>query len=301
MNKHIHMDVRILPVRIIAGSAIAAGAVTGCAAFWGTATAHATTQPIAANYSCTQPGSGPLSATVTWQFSSNFPDTVTVGEPTGTRWFHVTEEVPASTVQEMRQYYGISAVKGSGTSSITDFTPQGRISYTLAYDIPPTPLPSSGPAEITAEGEIPSFTYTRPGTAKSTVGKVISNVTMLDASGNPTYPGSATSTCNPASGQNIAVQTFTIDPAPKPKPTVPAAAPATTRPQTTLKPSPSPKHSARPSSSRTALATPATSSVAMPSSSGGTSSDQTLIIIAAGLASAAAGGLAVWQALRNRT
>lgn len=316
MNRNPQRGTCILSVKKITGATVVTGAVIGYAVFWGTAIAHAVIHQVTAHYSCSEPNTGTQSASATWVLSSNFPNTVTVGRSTPTSTFSTMEQIPAPTVNEMRRYYGIYGVKGSGTASIVDVTPQGNIKYTVNYTIPPTSLPASGAADITAYGTVPSFTYSRPGTAKSTVGQVTVNQTALDANGNPTMYGTQNLTCTPASGQNTVIQTFQIDPAPKSsvpppettRPQSPAPAPTTTMSQhhhsrtPARKPSASPtRTSASPSSSAFA---PKAVAGTVPSTPGpsprGTNWDQIMIIGGSALASAGAGALAVWLALRNR-
>lgn len=279
------------------------GVTIGYAGFWGAAVAHADTLTKKVQYSCSESGAGSASGggfaseTVSFTISWGFPQTVTAGSPLPTEPFTVLEQIPESTVQEMRDL-DISSVKGNGTTKYREVSPGDTKTYTLPYTVPTTSLPASGPANIMAYGSIPSLTYPQPGTVQDTLGTVVFNETPLDSSGNAVY-GTESLTCTPTS-QNIVFDTFRIDPAPKPS----APAPVMTRPQpqpprpTTRKPSPSPRRTS-PSPRRSSSTSNAALSAPVPSPQG-TDWDQIMIIGAAALASAGVGALGAWFALRNR-
>ncbi len=207
------MNPRILTANKLS-AAVAAAALMG-----GAGNAAAVPVGINLDYACDLPLIG--TETLLADVSSNLPESVAVGEPTGAFDLVADTTIPAGATS------GLSLVNTANISGVANAeallqTTGLNLPLTIPLNYPETAVPSSGSFSVIASGSTPSLTFqeSQAGTVTISVGNMELVVDTRQADGTPTGLGEFTAPCELTSADTILhqfdVTTGGTDPDPDP-------------------------------------------------------------------------------------
>jgi hypothetical protein len=212
-----------------------------------TAAASSDTAAVTLQYTCNYLGAHAMSAVVTWQVPPSWP----VGKPSPQLPITVTATMDSGAAALLR-LGGVASLQGTADADGDVVAPQGDLPEPVTLGVPRTPLGSSGPMVVPAGGSTPALTFSRPGSAKVTVGDVTLHLTGSNASGSASIPLNVPCSLNP--GQSNVLASFQITSAPPAPPpsTNPTSGPPgpSTQPPTTAASSQRPPSTTPPATSR---------------------------------------------------
>ncbi|MFJ1789775.1 DUF6801 domain-containing protein [Streptomyces anulatus] len=172
----------------------------------GSPTASAEPVGLTLDYSCAFTGIGRVPLTM--RLHTDIPDTIPVGTTSPKSALNGVTTVNEA-ITRWAALVGAKTVEGSlnGTAIVT--APQGDIPLDVPMTIPRTPVPRSGPVDVTAKGTAPSLSFTRHGNAQVIVGDLTLSLISKRADGTAPVPTlQASCTLNP--GQKRVLQSVTI-------------------------------------------------------------------------------------------
>lgn len=181
-----------------------AGGVIGA---FGAGSATANPVSLTLRYECSFPLINDQPAAV--KIDANIPKSTVVGEPTPKFVINAAVPVSAAAASGLR-LIGMRTVEGTVNAKVVVAAPQGDIHVTLPVTVPRTNIPESGSFYVKATGTAPALTFSRPGSAKITIGDLALRLIPSDASGNVTFPGKIDAPCKLDPGQNNVVASFDI-------------------------------------------------------------------------------------------
>ncbi|MEV0784452.1 DUF6801 domain-containing protein [Streptomyces sp. NPDC050423] len=215
----------------------AAVAATATALVGALATAPAAARPAPTlHYTCVFPTIG--GQAITARISADIPATLPAGESSSAFAIQAAATVEASFTLGLRYVLGVRTIEGSVDAETRVLAPQSETAVLVHLTITRTAVPASGSFEISATGNAPRLSFTRPGTGRVTAGSFTLHLVPKDADGNLAGPGRVDVPCTLNASQDMTVAPFDVTPAntsPTPSPTAPAsssASPATTPPGT---------------------------------------------------------------------
>ncbi|MEE1735549.1 hypothetical protein PUR49_03250 [Streptomyces sp. BE147] len=156
------------------GLAMAAGVAGASVGVLGSATAVADPVSLKLRYVCSVPVLHDRAGTV--RIDSDVPNSATVGKPTSKFVIHAAVPVNAADAEGLRRA-GIRTIEGTARTKVRVTAPEGDTNLEVPFHVARTDVPRSGPFSVKATGVAPSFTFTRPGKARITVGDLIMRVT----------------------------------------------------------------------------------------------------------------------------
>ena len=236
----------------------AAVGAAGLAAVAAVGIAHApvsSSAPVSVtlNYNCPFPLIGDQAMSV--KISSDIPDTITVGQPTGQFNISAIATVGANATSGLN-LVGAKTIEGSALANAGVASPGLNLALKVPTNIAKTNIPASGAFDVTATGVTPSLTFTSPGTVTITVSDLLLTLTPKDANGAATGLGTFDSACTLVAGQNNVLATRQITGGTTTTP--PTTAPPTTAPPTTTPPTTAPPTTAPPTTAPPTTAPPTT-------------------------------------------
>ncbi|MGY5135254.1 DUF6801 domain-containing protein [Streptomyces nigrescens] len=189
------------------GLATAVGVAGGMLGVFGAGTAAAAPTSLTLRYRCAFPYVG--AQPVTMKIDSDIPKSAVVGRPTPK--FRIDAVVPVSSDRtKVIRLAGVRSIEGTADAKALVAAPQGDLDVSLPFDVSRTNVPESGSFHVKATGAAPARTFTRPGSAKITIGDLTLRLALKDARGNPTGPGEVDAPCTLDAGQNTVVASFDI-------------------------------------------------------------------------------------------
>lgn len=172
----------------------------------GSPTASAEPVGLTLGYSCAFTGIGRVPLTM--RLHTDIPDTIPVGTTSPKSALNGVTTVNAA-ITRWAALVGAKTVEGSLNGTATVTAPQGDIPLDVPMTIPKTPVPRSGPVDVTAKGTAPSLSFTRHGNAQVIVGDLTLSLISKRADGTAPVPTlQASCTLNP--GQKRVLQSVTI-------------------------------------------------------------------------------------------
>lgn len=172
----------------------------------GSPTASAEPVGLTLGYSCAFTGIGRVPLTM--RLHTDIPDTIPVGATSPKSALNGVTTVNAA-ITRWATLVGAKTVEGSLNGTATVTAPQGDIPLDVPMMIPKTPVPRSGPVDVTAQGTAPSLSFTRHGNAQVIVGDLTLSLISKRADGTAPVPTlQASCTLNP--GQKRVLQSVTI-------------------------------------------------------------------------------------------
>ncbi|WAU07311.1 hypothetical protein STRNI_005907 [Streptomyces nigrescens] len=160
------------------------------------------------------------------KIDSDIPKSAVVGRPTPK--FRIDAVVPVSSDRtKVIRLAGVRSIEGTADAKALVTAPQGDLDVSLPFDVSRTNVPESGSFHVKATGAAPARTFTRPGSAKITIGDLTLRLALKDARGNPTGPGEVDAPCTLDAGQNNVVASFGITGAKTPSGSVTSGATGT--------------------------------------------------------------------------
>ncbi|WP_342456237.1 DUF6801 domain-containing protein [Streptomyces sp. G7(2002)] len=206
------------------GLATAVGLAGGMLGVFGAGTAAAAPTSLTLRYRCAFPYVG--AQPVTMKIDSDIPKSAEVGRPTPK--FRIDAVVPVSSDRtKVIRLAGVRSIEGTADAKALVAAPQGDLDVSLPFDVSRTNVPESGSFHVKATGAAPARTFTRPGSAKITIGDLTLRLALKDAKGNPTGPGEVDAPCTLDAGQNTVVASFGITGAKTPSGSVTSGATGT--------------------------------------------------------------------------
>ncbi|GFE25063.1 hypothetical protein Sliba_55160 [Streptomyces nigrescens] len=206
------------------GLATAVGVAGGMLGVFGAGTAAAAPTSLTLRYRCAFPYVG--AQPVTMKIDSDIPKSAVVGRPTPK--FRIDAVVPVSSDRtKVIRLAGVRSIEGTADAKALVTAPQGDLDVSLPFDVSRTNVPESGSFHVKATGAAPARTFTRPGSAKITIGDLTLRLALKDARGNPTGPGEVDAPCTLDAGQNNVVASFGITGAKTPSGSVTSGATGT--------------------------------------------------------------------------
>ncbi|MFH8691766.1 DUF6801 domain-containing protein [Streptomyces anulatus] len=172
----------------------------------GSPTASAEPVGLTLGYSCAFTGIGRVPLTM--RLHTDIPDTIPVGTTSPKSALNGVTTVNEA-ITRWAALVGAKTVEGSLNGTATVTAPQGDIPLDVPMTIPKTPVPRSGPVDVTARGTAPSLSFTRHGNAQVIVGDLTLSLISKRADGTAPVPTlQASCTLNP--GQKRVLQSVTI-------------------------------------------------------------------------------------------
>ncbi|WP_405481531.1 DUF6801 domain-containing protein [Streptomyces anulatus] len=172
----------------------------------GSPTASAEPVGLTLGYSCAFTGIGRVPLTM--RLHTDIPDTIPVGTTSPKSALNGVTTVNEA-ITRWAALVGAKTVEGSLNGTATVTAPQGDIPLNVPMTIPRTPVPRSGPVDVTARGTAPSLSFTRHGNAQVIVGDLTLSLISKRADGTAPVPTlQASCTLNP--GQKRVLQSVTI-------------------------------------------------------------------------------------------
>ncbi|MFJ4532689.1 DUF6801 domain-containing protein [Streptomyces nigrescens] len=191
---------------------------------FGAGTAAAAPTSLTLRYRCAFPYVG--AQPVTMKINSDIPKSAVVGRPTPK--FRIDAVVPVSSDRtKVIRLAGVRSIEGTADAKALVAAPQGDLDVSVPFDVSRTNVPESGSFHVKATGAAPARTFTRPGSAKITIGDLTLRLALKDAKGNPTGPGEVDAPCTLDAGQNTVVASFDITGAKTPSGSVTSGATGT--------------------------------------------------------------------------
>ncbi|QXE33339.1 hypothetical protein KQY30_02535 [Streptomyces sp. GMY02] len=163
-------------VRTALGLVTALGAavgVVGVVGFSGAGTAAAQPVSLSLKYTCDVPIIDDQH--ITGRIDANIPSSVAIGRPGKKIDIGAGTTVDADLTPWLGRI-GVKTVEGTVEAKIKVAAPQGDRQVEVPLDITRTSIPASGAFDITATGSALTPAFTRPGTARITVGDIVLNV-----------------------------------------------------------------------------------------------------------------------------
>lgn len=167
-------------VRIALGLVTASGAAVGVMGVFGAGTAVAQPVSLTLKYTCDVPWIEDQH--ITARIDANLPASVALGQPSKKIAIRAGTTVAADITPWIGRI-GVKTVEGTVDAKIKVDAPQGDRQIGVPLDITRTNIPASGSFGITATGAALTPAFTRPGTARITVGDIVLNVVGKKASG----------------------------------------------------------------------------------------------------------------------
>ncbi|MFE7372411.1 DUF6801 domain-containing protein [Streptomyces anulatus] len=187
-------------------SATVLSVTAGIQGMSGSPTASAEPVGLTLGYSCAFTGIGRVPLTM--RLHTDLPDTIPVGTTSPRSALNGVTTVNAA-ITRWAALVGAKTVEGSLNGTATVTAPQGDIPLDVPMTIPKTPVPRSGPVDVTAKGAAPSLSFTRHGNAQVIVGDLTLSLIPKRADGTAPVPTlQASCTLNP--GQQRVLQSVTI-------------------------------------------------------------------------------------------
>ncbi|WP_338015693.1 DUF6801 domain-containing protein [Streptomyces sp. CB02115] len=172
----------------------------------GSPTASAEPVGLTLGYSCAFTGIGRVPLTM--RLHTDIPDTIPVGTTSPKSALNGVTTVNEA-ITRWAALVGAKTVEGSLNGTATVTAPQGDIPLDVPMTIPKTPVPRSGPVDVTARGTAPSLSFTRHGNAQVIVGDLTLSLISKRADGTAPVPTlQASCTLNP--GQKRVLQSVTV-------------------------------------------------------------------------------------------
>ncbi|MBM7772252.1 hypothetical protein JOD54_002456 [Actinokineospora baliensis] len=212
-----------LAVATTAAGLVATGLLVGAGS------GAATPVSLTLDYTCPFPLIGNQAIKVV--ISTDIPDTIGVGQPTGAFDITAITTVPDTATQGLT-LVGAATVEGTAVSAATVTAPGVTLPVNVPIAVEKTPVPASGAFDVKATGQTPSLTFSQAGPATIAVNGLTLTLTPKKADGSATGLGTFDSPCTLNPGQNNTLHTFEITGAPTTTTTQPTTT-TTTQPTTT--------------------------------------------------------------------
>ncbi|MGH3679639.1 MAG: DUF6801 domain-containing protein, partial [Natronosporangium sp.] len=158
-------------------------------------------------YSCPFPMIGVQQVAVT--INTDMPKEIATGQPTGEFDIKAVSDAGEKTRQGLNMV-GAKTIEGTADAKAVLDSPDGTLPVTVRNNIPKQPVPDTGSLIVDAFGKTPSLTFSKPGTAKITLGNILLTLTPRDENGEETGLGTFESDCTLNSGEDDLLHTFTI-------------------------------------------------------------------------------------------
>ncbi|WP_306472852.1 MULTISPECIES: DUF6801 domain-containing protein [Streptomyces] len=172
----------------------------------GSPTASAEPVGLTLGYSCAFTGIGRVPLTM--RLHTDIPDTIPVGTTSPRSALNGVTTVNEA-ITRWAALVGAKTVEGSLNGTATVTAPQGDIPLNVPMTIPRTPVPRSGPVDVTARGTAPSLSFTRHGNAQVIVGDLTLSLISKRADGTAPVP-TLQASCTLDPGQKRVLQSVTI-------------------------------------------------------------------------------------------
>ncbi|MFH9367388.1 DUF6801 domain-containing protein [Streptomyces anulatus] len=172
----------------------------------GSPTASAEPVGLTLGYSCAFTGIGRVPLTM--RLHTDIPDTIPVGTTSPRSALNGVTTVNEA-ITRWAALVGAKTVEGSLNGTATVTAPQGDIPLNVPMTIPRTPVPRSGPVDVTARGTAPSLSFTRHGNAQVIVGDLTLSLISKRADGTAPVP-TLQASCTLDPGQKRVLQSVTV-------------------------------------------------------------------------------------------